>query len=112
VVIVSANGGQIDGSVQNEKSEPAAGATVVLIPEASRRTSNYLYKRVGTDQNGHFTIKGVKPGEYKVFAWEEVENGAYQDPDFLKPLESKGEALSIKENAHESVQVKVIPVEK
>ena len=112
VVIVSANGGQIDGTVQNEKSEPAAGATVVLIPEASRRSSNYLYKRVGTDQNGHFTIKGVKPGEYKVFAWEDVENGAYQDPDFLKPLESKGEAVSIKESAHESVQVKVIPVEK
>ena len=38
--------------------------------------------------------------------------GAYQDPDFLKPFESKGETVSIKENAHETVQLKMIPVEK
>jgi hypothetical protein len=112
VIVLNANGGQVDGTVQNEKAEPAAAALVVLAPEASRRSLRYLYKSTGTDQNGHFTIKGVKPGDYKVFAFEGLEFDAYYDPEFLKPLESKGEAVSIKESAHESVQVKVIPVEK
>jgi hypothetical protein len=111
VVTLSSNGGQLDGTVQNEKSEPAMGAFITLIPESSRRVLTYLYKSSMTDQNGHFTLKGIKPGEYKVFAWEKIAPGAYQDPDFLKPLESKGEAVSIKENAHETVQVKVIPAE-
>jgi hypothetical protein len=111
VVTLSSNGGQIDGTVQNAKSEPAVGVSVTLIPEASRRSLSYLYKSATTDQNGHFTIKGIKPGEYKVFAWEEMELGAYMDPDFLKPHESAGEAVSIKEDARESLQVKAIPAE-
>jgi len=109
VVTISANSGQIDGTVQNAKNEPAIGTSVTLIPEASRRSLINLYKSATTDQNGHFAIKGIKPGEYKLFAWEEVESGAYMDPDFLKPHESAGEAVSIKENARETVQLKSIP---
>jgi hypothetical protein len=111
VVTLSSNGGQIDGTVQNQNSEAAIGAFVTLVPESSRRGLNYLYKTTVADQSGHFTLKGIKPGEYKVFAWEKIEPGSYQDPNFLKPLESKGESVSVKENAHESVQVKLIPAE-
>ena len=58
-----------------------------------------------------FTIHGVRPGEYKIYAWEIVEPGAYQDPDFIKPYESAGEAVSIKESARETVQLKLIPTQ-
>jgi hypothetical protein len=40
-----------------------------------------------------------------------VESGAYQDPDFLKPYESAGETVNIKERTHETVQLKLIPAE-
>lgn len=107
-ILISPAGGQIDGTVQNEKSEPAPGATVVLIPSPDKRDRDSLYRRAMTDQTGKFSLKGIVPGEYKLFAWEQVEFGAYQDPDFLKPYESKGESVSIKENAHESKQITVI----
>jgi hypothetical protein len=112
VVTLSSNGGQLDGTVQNENSEAAVDVLVTLIPESSRRGLAYLYEISTTDQKGHFIIKGIKPGEYKVFAWEKIPPGSYQDPDFMKPLESKGEAVSIKENVHETVQLKIIPIEK
>ena len=38
----------------------------------------------------------LTPGEYKVYAWEDVEMGAYMDPDFMKPIESKGEGLTLR----------------
>lgn len=110
-VILSAAGGQVDGTVQNDKSEPAVGATVVLIPAAEKRGINRLYKNGSTDQSGHFSLKGIAPGEYKLFAWERVEFGAYQDPDFLKPFESKGESVTVKENSHENKQLTVIPAD-
>lgn len=110
-VILSAAGGQVDGTVQNDKSEPATGAMVVLVPAAEKRGINRLYKNVSTDQNGNFSLKGIAPGEYKLFAWEQVESGSYQDPDFLKPFESKGESVTIKENSHENKQLKLIPAE-
>lgn len=84
---------------------------VTLIPDESHRSTLRLFKTANTDQNGHFTIRGVRPGEYKIFAWEMVESGAYQDPDFLKPYESAGETVSIKESARETVQLKLIPAQ-
>ena len=46
-----------------------------------------------------------------MFAWEQIESGAYQDPEFLKPFESRGESYSIRENGRESAQLKMIPAE-
>ena len=111
-VVINPNGGQIEGTVQNEKGENAVAATVTLIPDDTHRSIAWLYKTANTDQNGHFTITGVRPGEYKIFAWEDIEPGAYQDADFIKPHEPEGKAVSIKERAHETVQLTVVPVER
>jgi hypothetical protein len=48
-------------------------------------------------------MRGIAPGEYKVFAWDEIESGAWRDPAFLKKYQSKGKAVSIKQNGQESV---------
>ncbi len=110
-VVINPNGGQIDGAVQNAKGDAAIGATVTLIPDEAHRSLSWMYKTANTDQNGRFTIKGVRPGEYKLYAWEEIEQGAYQDPDFVKPHESAGETVSVKPGSHEAVQLKVVPTE-
>jgi hypothetical protein len=109
-ILIGANAGQVSGAVLDEKSQPAAGAMVVLVPqERDRREVFQLYKTATTDQYGRFTIRSVEPGEYKVFAWEDIEVGAYMDPDFIKPVESRGEPVSIKENSREDLKLKVIP---
>ncbi len=110
-IVINPNGGQIEGSVQNSKGEAAIGATVTLIPDAGHQSLTWLYKTASTDQNGRFTVKGVRPGEYKIYAWEEVEQGAYMDPDFVKPHESAGESVSVKDGAQATVQLKAIPAE-
>jgi protocatechuate 3,4-dioxygenase beta subunit len=108
-VLLSANGGQVDGTVLNTQQQPAGGASVVLVPESRLREQTSLFKQATTDQTGHFTLKGIAPGEYKLFAWEDIEPGAYQDPEFLKPMESLGEAVSIREGSRENSQLKLIP---
>ena len=104
-VVVNPNGGQVEGDIENAKGEAAAGVVVTLIPNDSARATSWLYKSANTDQNGHFLIKGVRPGEYKIYAWEEIENGAYLDPDYAKPYESFGKSVSIKENGHENLHL-------
>jgi hypothetical protein len=110
-VVLSPNAGVVEGSVQNTKDEAAPGAKVTLIPDAKHRLSTLRYKTADTDQNGHFVIKGVAPGEYKIFAWEDIEEGASEDPEFMKPHESDGQTVSIKERGYETVQLKTIPAE-
>ena len=40
-----------------------------------------LFKTAATDQDGHFTMRGLPPGPYKIFAWEELDPFAYFDPE-------------------------------
>jgi hypothetical protein len=110
-VVLSANGGQIEGVVLNANEQPEAAATVVLVPDEPRRSQTRLYKDATTDQYGRFTIMGIAPGGYKLFAWEEVEDGAYEDPDYLKAYEALGEPKNIRERSRESAQLKLIPAE-
>lgn len=105
-IVVNLNAGVIEGSVKNADDEPATGARVTLIPDIGHRS---LTVSTDTDQNGHFILKGVAPGDYKIYAWEDIEDGAEQDPDFMKPHESEGKTVSIKERSHETVQLKAIP---
>jgi hypothetical protein len=57
----------------------------------------------------HFVLQGISPCDYKVFAWETIESGAYTSPDFLQPYESLGESVHVSEGSHNSVQVDLIP---
>lgn len=107
-IVLNPHGGQIDGSVQNANDEPAVDATVTLIPDASHQSFTWMYKRAPTDKNGHFIIQGVRPGEYTIYAWEKIEQGADQDPDFIKPYESSGETLHIKKGERRTIQLTAI----
>jgi hypothetical protein len=110
-VVIGVNAPQITGTVQNPATQqPAMAVTVVLVPqEKERREVSLYYRTTNTDQSGSFTIGRVNPGEYRVYAWEEVEFGSWFDPDFLKPVESKGSPVSVREGSPASVQLTVIP---
>jgi hypothetical protein len=107
-VVLSLNAGQIDGTVLDDRSQPVPGIQTVLIPDRFRGRSE-AYKTALTDSNGHFTIRGIEPGEYKIFAWEAIEEYAYFDPDFLRAFEQLGKPVSVSESSKQTVDVKVIP---
>ena len=58
---------------------PAAGVTVALLPNVRGRFD--LVRTATTDPSGRFRLDRVAPGDYKVFAWSEVSDGDWQDPD-------------------------------
>ncbi len=107
---LSSGGGQIDGVVLNQQQQPFAGATVALVPEPNRRGQTRLYMNGNSDEYGRFTLRGVTPGDYKLFAWEEVEGDAYENSDFLRPYEHRGKPVHVDEAARLNVQLQLIPV--
>ncbi len=80
------------------------------MPEESKRTVDRLFKSVTTDQNGQYELRGLAPGKYSVFSWDEVERGAWQDADFLKPFEDKGIAVDVAEEVAKTVDLGLIHV--
>jgi len=110
-ILVSPNGGQVDGTVNDQKQQPATAATVVLVPDELRRQQPTFFKTAATNNYGRFNITGIAPGEYKLFAWPESDVYEFQDPEFLKPYEAEGEAVTIREGSRETRQLKLIPAE-
>jgi hypothetical protein len=81
---------------------------VVLVPAAARRMNPGVYKTAVTDNNGHFTIRGVAPGAYTAFAWESVFPGAYQNTEFLEKFQSRGRAVNVQGGSRNEIQLDLI----
>src|ERR1700733_1695366 len=112
-ILVSPKAGLVSGAALNpDSSQPTPGATVVLVPKEKERLAIFeFYQQATTDQYGRFTFTSVVPGEYSVYAWEDVESSSWMDPEFMKALEAKGEAVKVEESAQASVQVTIIPAD-
>jgi protocatechuate 3,4-dioxygenase beta subunit len=109
-ITISGGAAQVEGSVETDKQQPVTSAWVVLIPEGSRRDQPDAYVIASTDQNGRYTAKGIVPGDYRAYAFDQLEAGAYQDREFMKAWEGRGEKVTLQENGHETLQLKAITV--
>src|SRR5277367_1746010 len=105
---------QLSGVVLDANSLPAAGGTVVLVPDPPHRGVVWQYKSTTTDQNGKFSMSGLTPGDYKVFSLDfvdesEEEYGAdWFDPEWLKSYEIKGESVHLEESGQKSIHLSLI----
>jgi hypothetical protein len=49
--------------------------------------------------------------EYRLLAWEDIEYGAFLDPDIVKPVEHLSKGITVHEGSHETMQLTSIPAE-
>ena len=108
-LVYSDRTGTIDGVVVRHDGLPAPGATVVLAADPLLLDRRRSYRSEPTDQYGHFVFRGVPPGSYRAFAWQDVDYWSYTDPDFLKPFEQKAKAFSISEGEKKTLQLTLLP---
>ena len=106
-IVLRMNPGQITVNVVDATLKPVSGVQAVLVPE--NRSRQDLYRNEVTDQEGRFTFRGITPGDYRIFAWEDIEPFAYFDPAVVKQYEAAGKLVHIQELSAESVEVRLIP---
>jgi len=106
-VIVSPNVSQIDGAVLDDRGLPMPGVQAVLVPDRNRDHAE-LFRAATTDQTGHYTMRGLPPGDYKLFAWETLESFGYFDPDLLKRSEPQAKAVHIVELSKQNFDIVAI----
>jgi hypothetical protein len=104
-IVVNADGGSVKGMVQDASGKPLSGATVVLIPPENRRQNRSLYRSVGSDASGRFTLSSVPPGPYKLFSWPPgVPSGSFYNATFMKRYEDRGKAVTVAPSAPVDVE--------
>jgi hypothetical protein len=93
-IVLSGNGGQISGTV-TANGQPCR-ATVVLVPATPEmRPAHQLYRITNATERGAFVMKSVRPGTYKLFAFQEIEPFEWLDPEQLNMVEALGELLQV-----------------
>jgi hypothetical protein len=106
-ILISAGAGEVSGRVLNDRMESARRAEVVLVPSEFRDRSE-LFSRT-TAASGQFRFQGVAPGDYRIFAWEGIEENAFFDAEVLKRFEHRGAPVHIGKSSRETIDVRLIP---
>ena len=109
-VVLARGAGQITGTVQTPENKPYPNAFILLAPDSSKGAQYWNYRTAIADGSGAFALKGLAPGEYIVFAFNDSQESSWQNPEFLKQYESNGIKIKVGENGNETVQSTVILV--
>jgi hypothetical protein len=107
-IVLSPNAATITLMVVDENQKPVQGATAVIVSDPARRKRPDLNKSAVSNPAGQVVFDGLAPGEYKVFAWDDIAAGAWQNPETLRTYDSRGQNVRVVENGKENITLKVI----
>jgi hypothetical protein len=89
-IILSPSAGRIDGTVLKD-NHPWDRALVILAQSTPREGLCTPARAFSSpDAHGNFSLESIPPGDYKLFAFESVEEAWNEDADFFGPYDSLG----------------------
>jgi hypothetical protein len=86
-------------------------ATVLVFASASDKwfETSRAVRSARPDQQGRWQIRGLPAGEYLVLAQDYVEDGAWNDPEYLESLREQAQHVTLADGAAEVVSLKLVP---
>jgi hypothetical protein len=108
-IVIDLDGGSLEGVVRNERLQPVPNAVIVLAPDPPLRARHHLYKAAAGDVAGRFIIRGIAPGDYKVFAFDYIDSEAWLDPQVLQNFETRGTRIRIGAGPGQDVDLTLLP---
>jgi len=99
----------VTGQLLDAKSQPIHDATVVVFSADSQRwfESSRSVKSARPDQQGHWRVRSLPPGEYLAIALEYIEDTAWNDPDYLESLRQFATKVTLAEGGSETLSLKL-----
>ncbi|MGA8765283.1 MAG: carboxypeptidase-like regulatory domain-containing protein [Candidatus Sulfotelmatobacter sp.] len=97
----------VEGTV-TQGSEARSGIPVVLVPDGARRSYPRYYRQAVTDQSGRFALRAVPPGDYKLFAANDIGIAYFMNSDPSTSYEDQGKAVHLEEGAHAEIQLEEV----
>jgi hypothetical protein len=102
-VVISNKAGEVEGKTD--------ATTVVFIPEDQRMRATGTFHRVAqANLDGKYKIQGLAPGTYKVYAFKDIEDRAWLDPDLIEPLKEKAPQVVITESSKTPLDLTAITI--
>lgn len=105
-IVVSTQGATIKGDVTDDRDRPTPGV-VVVAPAGKGRVVASFYRVAQIDDEGRFDMTGIRPGSYKLFAFDEFDFNS-QGPEGLEPFGERGVKVDLREGQTLSQKLHVI----
>lgn len=96
-IVLSSGGGQIQGTVV-DGTTPVTSAAVLLLGPGPARIAQL-------DPLGKFYFKSLAPGDYHAYAFTEVQDVEYSNPDVMQRFSS--ERINVTEGAKQQIELKL-----
>jgi hypothetical protein len=61
-----------------------------------------------TDASGRFVLRGLAPGDYSFYAWDDLERGVWENIEFLRAFEGRGQFVRLGEGKNDSLDVSLL----
>jgi hypothetical protein len=109
-VVLSNTCGTVQVQIVDDKQQPVSNAFVSLVPSGERRKNPLLYKRSLFDvaASKYPPIRGISPGEYRMFAWDNLPPNAELNAAFLAKFEDRGVPVTVRHGESVTVPIPII----
>ena len=109
---IGTDGSRITGAVFDRANMPSAGALITLVPEGDARLRPDRYRTALSGLDGSFTLRGIVPGDYRLFGWDDLESNAHLNADFMGAYIELGTPVRVEPNQNASISLKLIESDK
>lgn len=101
----------LSGHLVNAGGGTAADGTVLVFAdrEEQRREESRYIRAVRPDQNGEFEIRGLPPGDYLAVAFDYLNEGAWNDPEYLGSIRRYAERIRLTDGGSQTITLRVGP---
>ena len=109
-VVVTDRVATVAGQLVDARNEAAADGTVLLFPADTAKwyEGSRFVRTARPDQQGRYRIPGVLPGEYLIAALDYVEDGIWNDPEFLESIRRHTQRVTLTEPRPYALPLKVV----
>jgi hypothetical protein len=109
-IIVTKRITSVSGQIVDGRGAPVMDGTVIVFASDSDRwaENSRFVKSARPDQEGQWRIKGLPPGEYLAVAVDFVEDGQWNEREYLETLRRYGQKLILAEAGSQSISLKLL----
>ena len=109
-VVISSRVTVVGGRLEDDRKLPIRDATVVVFDADTEKwfESSRRVRATRPDQDGQWQVKGLPSGEYLAVALDYVEDGAWNDPEYLDALKQDAVRVTIGDGSSQTVALKLV----
>jgi hypothetical protein len=105
-IVLSDDGGALDAQVTGAGNLPVPSSWVMVLRDGG------LPRNGMTGPDGHIKLEGLAPGDYRVYAWDDVQQVEYADPGWMQ-RHGSGASVSVQagQTAKVTLQQQTVPAQ-